>query len=230
MIIEDDRTKNKIMDCLKEFTKICCTSSRQDALFQLTMHTYHLIIITDNGTLEITCQLIKAIRKMNEIPIIIIGRGNRNERAMYIKRGADIVLTEDSICDELMLHIYSLIRRRISWNANKSNENNILQSGPLQLHYIFRKVFWNKQELFLTKHEFNLLYLLASTPYSVYTFEQIYEIVWEEQCHGDINNIIWCLVRRIRKKLNKIEPRAGDIIKSSRNIGYSFEPIEDKNT
>ena len=77
---------------------------------------------------------------------------------------------------------------------------------------------------------FDLLYLLVSTPYRVYTFEQIYDIVWKEQHHGDINNIIWCLVRRIRKKLNKIEPRAGDIIKNACNIGYSFELIENKNT
>lgn len=106
----------------------------------------------------------------------------------------------------------------------------IIQIDLLALNYKSRKVFWNQNLIYLSSREFDLLYLLASTPYRVYTFEQIYEIVWKEQCHGDINNIIWCLVRRIRKKLNKIEPRAGDIIKNARNIGYSFEPIEDKNT
>lgn len=230
MIIENDKDQNRISGWLKKSVDIYHTSSKQDALFRLTMLSYHLIIIAIDETLEIICHLIKTIRKMNDIPIILIRHGNTDEKTLCIKIGADVVLTDSDKRDELMLQIYSLIRRYTSWNTNKSNENNILQSGPLQLHHISRKVFWDKKEISLTKHEFDLLYLLASTPYRVYTFEQIYEIVWKEQCHGDINNIIWCVIRRIRKNLNNIEPRAGDIIKNARNIGYSFEAIEDKNT
>ena len=40
---------------------------------------------------------------------------------------------------------------------------------------------------------------------------------------GDIKNIIWCLVKRLRKKLNAIEDGAGNCIVSVRDIGYKFE-------
>ena len=40
---------------------------------------------------------------------------------------------------------------------------------------------------------------------------------------GDIKNIIWCLVKRLRKKLNTIEDGAGNCIVSVRDIGYKFE-------
>ena len=40
---------------------------------------------------------------------------------------------------------------------------------------------------------------------------------------GDIKNIIWCLVKRLRKKLNVVEDGAGNCIVSVRDIGYKFE-------
>ena len=65
--------------------------------------------------------------------------------------------------------------------------------------------------------------LLAVTPMRVYTFEQIYQLVWKDYSVGDIKNIIWCLVKRLRKKLNAVEDGAGNCIVSVRDIGYKFE-------
>lgn len=85
------------------------------------------------------------------------------------------------------------------------------------------KVFWNNVALHLTRQEYNFLYLLAVTPMRVYTFEQIYQLVWKDYSVGDIKNIIWCLVKRLRKKLNVVEDGAGNCIVSVRDIGYKFE-------
>lgn len=74
---------------------------------------------------------------------------------------------------------------------------------------------------------FDFLYILASTPKRVYTFEQIYKIVWKDESHGDIKNILWCFTHRLRKKLKAQDPRAEEIIKCVRNVGYYFEPLED---
>ena len=60
-------------------------------------------------------------------------------------------------------------------------------------------------------------------PMRVYTFEQIYQLVWNDYPVGDIKNIIWCLVKRLRKKLNVVEDGAGNCIVSVRDIGYKFE-------
>ncbi|MEQ2714682.1 winged helix-turn-helix domain-containing protein [Hominisplanchenecus faecis] len=57
----------------------------------------------------------------------------------------------------------------------------------------------------------------------LYTFEQIYQLVWKDYSVGDIKNIIWCLVKRLRKKLNVVEDGAGNCIVSVRDIGYKIE-------
>lgn len=98
------------------------------------------------------------------------------------------------------------------------------------MNQVARKMFWDNHEISLSKHEFDFLHLLVTAPGRVYTFEQIYEAVWLEHPHGNINNILWCVARRLRKKLRKEETRAGDIIKSVRNVGYYFEPIKEKDT
>lgn len=62
-----------------------------------------------------------------------------------------------------------------------------------------------------------------SSPRRIYTFEQIYQLIWKDYPAGDIKNIIWCLVKRLRKKLNTIEDGAGNCIVSVREVGYKFE-------
>ena len=64
---------------------------------------------------------------------------------------------------------------------------------------------------------------LVYLPLRDYTFEQIYQLVWKDYSVGDIKNIIWCLVKRLRKKLNVVEDGAGNCIVSVRDIGYKFE-------
>ena len=80
------------------------------------------------------------------------------------------------------------------------------------------KVFWNNVALHLTRQEYNFLYLLAATPMRVYTFEQIFtSLSGKDYPVGDIKNIIWCLVKRLRKKkLNVVEDGAGNCIVSVR--------------
>ena len=73
-----------------------------------------------------------------------------------------------------------------------------------------QKINWNGIELHLTRREYDFLYLLASSPKRIYTFEQIYQLVWKDYPVGDIKNIIWCLVKRLRKKLNAVEDGIGE--------------------
>lgn len=67
------------------------------------------------------------------------------------------------------------------------------------------------------------MYLLASTPGRVYTYGQIYQLVWQEYPHGDITNIIYCMVHRLKWKLKVVDKNAADIICSVKEVGYSLK-------
>ena len=71
--------------------------------------------------------------------------------------------------------------------------------------------------------EFDFLYLLATTPGRVYTYSQIYQLVWQEYPHGDITNIIYCMVHRLKQKLKKVDVNAEHIISNVKEVGYCLK-------
>lgn len=140
-----------------------------------------------------------------------------------IYAGADCVMDINSTTEEVDLQIFSLARRNNKQKITQKQSETMIDKGKLVMDHKKHKVFWNDVALHLTRQEYNFLYLLAATPMRVYTFEQIYQLVWKDYPVGDIKNIIWCLVKRLRKKLNVVEDGAGNCIVSVRDIGYKFE-------
>lgn len=63
------------------------------------------------------------------------------------------------------------------------------------------KVLRNNIEIILTPKEFDILYFLAKNKGEVFTKEQIYQAVWEEDFLLSDNNIM-AFIRKLRKKLN----------------------------
>lgn len=63
-----------------------------------------------------------------------------------------------------------------------------------------RLVYRGEKEVNITFTEFEILYLLASSPGRVFSKEQIYELVWEEPYFGDYN-IVMSHIRNIREKI-----------------------------
>ena len=65
--------------------------------------------------------------------------------------------------------------------------------------------------------------LLADSSRQVVTHEIIFEKLWKEPYGDDSANMIWCFVRRLRKKMEKTEPEAAKIIQSIRKVGYYLD-------
>ena len=65
--------------------------------------------------------------------------------------------------------------------------------------------------------------LLADASRQVVTHEIIFEQLWKEPYGDDSANMIWCFVRRLRKKMEKTEPEAAKIIQSIRKVGYYLD-------
>ena len=63
-----------------------------------------------------------------------------------------------------------------------------------------RLVYRGEKEVNITFTEFEILYLLASSPGRVFSKEQIYELAWEEPYFGDYN-IVMSHIRNIREKI-----------------------------
>jgi len=72
----------------------------------------------------------------------------------------------------------------------------------------------------LTFTEFEILYLLTSSPGRVFSKEQIYNLVWEEPYSGDYN-IVMSHIRNIREKIED-NPSKPVYIQTVWGVGYRF--------
>ena len=83
-----------------------------------------------------------------------------------------------------------------------------------------RLVYRGEKEVNITFTEFEILYLLASSPGRVFSKEQIYELVWEEPYFGDYN-IVMSHIRNIREKIGD-NPSKPIYIQTVWGVGYRF--------
>ena len=206
---------------LEQQVEIYLAKGIQDTLSHLTIFSYHLILIAVKREPEIVCQLVEAIRKLVITPMIVLLPDHSEMRNKIIQAGADVVLPQ--LCtEEISLQAYALIRRYTEWKSERREEIPIMV-GKLEILPLQRTVEWDNKIIPVVKREFDFLHLLASTPGRVYTYGQIYQLVWQEYPHGDITNIIYCMVHRLKQKLKKVDVNAEHIISSVKEVGYCLK-------
>ena len=109
--------------------------------------------------------------------------------------------------------------KNFEW-CNMLQETNNIHIGELTVDLSKRSVVMGNTEVMLTNREFEILYLLASSPGRVFSKEQLYDIVWEEPYSGDYN-IVMSHIRNIREKIED-NPSKPFYIQTVWGVGYRF--------
>lgn len=219
LIIDDDLESCKRIKyhLQNDFTEVYYAISVHDGLERLMTRDYTVLIMDvclceTDGML-----LLKEIRKMNGLPIIAMSsKGNLTEKAQAISSGADDFLIKPQGPDDLedcMLRTQSLIRRYTELNHIHEPAYSIVSCGSLIMNPERRTAFFKGSPMSLTRKEYDMLQLLAGNPGRVFTYEQIFGQVWNEEYVGSINTISKH-VSRLRKKEPGLE------IEAVHDLGY----------
>ena len=173
-------------------------------------------------------QVAKEVRKEKGIPIIMLSAKSEDyDKIEGLNTGADDYITKPFNPLELIARVNSQIRRYTSLGAlNKKEEEqeDIYKSGELILDDSTKQVTVEGKEVKLTPTEYNILKFLLKNKGKVYSIEQIYENVWEDEAYG-AENLIAVHIRHIREKI-KINPKEPKYLKVIWGIGYKIEKIE----
>lgn len=129
---------------------------------------------------------------------------------------------------ELAQYLLEDMISTVDARANSANHNwqqdsplTEIREGDLYLCLEHRLVKVHEQEIVLTAKEFDILFLLASNPKRVFTYELIMDFVWNEDYTYYSRKAITNHVSNLRKKL-KIRPDDPNYIKNVTGIGYKF--------
>lgn len=98
--------------------------------------------------------------------------------------------------------------------------HDVIHCGALTIYARSRRVVRDEVEITLTPKEFDILYFLARNRGEVFTKEQIYQAVWENDYLLDDSNIM-AFIRKLRKKIEP-DPDAPEYILTIWGIGYKF--------
>lgn len=151
------------------------------------------------------------IRKDKSIPIIMLSAKSEDyDKITGLNNGADDYITKPFNPLELIARVNSQIRRytHLGSIADKQKEGNTYYSGDLLINDDMKQVTVEGKEIKLTPTEYNILKFLTKNKGIVYSIEQIYKNVWEDECYG-AENIIAVHIRHIREKIeiNPKEPK-----------------------
>ena len=136
-------------------------------------------------------------------------RRSESEAAAELYRGVEELISGQ--LDSLMLEPGS----SVSVPANDG-----LTCGDLTIHARSRQVLRGGEEIQLTPKEFDILYFLARNRGIVFTKEQIYQAIWEEDYYTTDSNIM-AFIRKLRKKIEP-NPDAPEYILTIWGIGDKF--------
>jgi DNA-binding response OmpR family regulator len=106
----------------------------------------------------------------------------------------------------------------MSWREVSPAE--LLEYDDLVIDTKKRNIQRDGKNINLTQYEFDILYLLASSPGQVFSKAQIYNQVWKTPYYGAEDNVM-SLIRRIRKKIEP-DPAKPIYILTVWGVGYKF--------
>ncbi len=164
-------------------------------------------------------QVLGELRRMSNTPVIALTAVNdRESKISMLRSGADDYITKPFDNDELLARIEALLRR--TQNSRAPRKNDKIHFKDIEIDLQTHQVRVGQELVILSKHEFEILKLLAENPRRVFTKNNIYETVWGQEFFGD-DNTINVHISRIRSKLAQASPDE-EYIQTVWGIGFKM--------
>jgi DNA-binding response OmpR family regulator len=172
------------------------------------------------------CRAIRRASINADVPILMLtARREESDKVLGLDSGADDYLTKPFGVRELVARVRALLRRPRRSQLAAADEAHVqaVSVAGLTVDPARRHARLNGEEIDLTAHEFELLYLLASNPGIVFTREALVQRVWGDDTFVTTRSVD-TLVKRIRKKIEP-DPEAPRFVLTVWGTGYKFADV-----
>lgn len=194
----------------------------EQALQVLLQQEIHLLIIDVMMPKLDGIRATLKIRENSSIPIIILSaKSEDSDKILGLNIGADDYVTKPFNPLELVARVKSQLRRYTQLGNASDNNQEIYQVGGLAINDDLKEVTVDGEQVKLTPIEYNILLLLVKNQGKVFSIEQIYENIWNEDAIG-ADNTVAVHIRHIREKI-EINPKEPRYLKVVWGVGYKIE-------
>ena len=157
------------------------------------------------------------LRRRYETPIIFLtAYSGESDKVMGFSAGADDYIVKPFSNVELLMRVKAILRRNPVGSAPVTAQSR-LTIGDLFLDRDSQSVIKENETIALTYTEFKILELLMTNRKRIFSLDQIYSSIWNENAVGD--GAIMVHIKNIRKKLGD-DSRNPKYIKTAWGRGY----------
>ena len=165
------------------------------------------------------------IREENSLPIIILSAKSEDaDKILGLNVGADDYVTKPFNPLELVARVKSQIRRYTKLGSTvMDTKKSIYTVGGLTIDDDLKEVTVDGETVKLTPIEYNVLLLLVKNQGKVFSIDQIYDNIWNEDAIR-ADNTVAVHIRHIREKI-EINPKEPRYLKVVWGVGYKIEKL-----
>lgn len=219
LIVEDDPMIRQLIKIyLEKEGYHVVEASNGEVAQQHFLTEYPCLIILDlmlpRVSGEAFCKWIRH-EQQSDIPIIMLSAKARiDDKIAGLKMGADNYVTKPFNPEELMAHVEASMRR-----GGMQCQQIVL--GDLCLKPRKGEVWLKQKLIYLTSHEFALLYCFMQHPNIVLSREELIEQLYPHDEQIILERTIDAHIKKLREKIEEI-PSEPKRIQTVRGMGYKF--------
>ncbi|MDE6781143.1 MAG: response regulator transcription factor [Ruminococcus sp.] len=224
LVVDDDHyIVNAIATLLeREGYRIFKAYNGLEAIESLMQNNIQLILIDVMMPKLDGLSAMMKIRTTKNIPIIVLSaKSEDSDKILGLSMGADDYITKPYNPMELVARVKSNLRRYLSLGAADSKRNSDIKIGGLTLDITAKQLYVDGEAVRLTATEYKITELLMRNAGRVFSAEEIYSHVWNEDSYS-VENTVMVHIRHIREKI-EINPSDPRYLKVVWGIGYKIE-------
>ncbi|WP_342580780.1 response regulator transcription factor [Ureibacillus sp. FSL W7-1570] len=224
LVTDDDRD---IRDGIEIYLKnegynVLKAKDGKEALEILSKNEVHLIILDIMMPNLDGIQATFKIREERNIPIIMLSaKAEETDKIHGLSIGADDYITKPFHPLELIARVKSQLRRYTQLGTYNGASHSKIEVNGLSIDREAKEVRLNGEIVKLTPIEYKITELLLANAGRVFSIQEIYERVWNEEAYN-AENIVPVHIRKIREKI-EADPKNPRYLKVVWGIGYKIE-------
>ncbi len=230
LVVEDEKG---IREAIQIYLKnqgyhVFLAENGQEGLNIIKSEAIHLAVVDIMMPVMDGITMTMEVRKEYDFPIIFLSAKSEDiDKITGLNIGADDYITKPFGSMELLARVRSQLRRyeqilMLKEHAVSSvnNEEEIYSIGALELNSTTKEVRVDNQIVKLRPKEFMILELLMKHAGRVFSAQQIYEAVWNEEAIN--TETVMVHIRKLREKI-ELDPKHPRYLKVVWGIGYKIE-------
>lgn len=167
-------------------------------------------------------EICKKIRMQKNTPVIFVtAKKDELDKISGLSFGADDYIVKPFSPGELVARVTAHITRYRILTEEGRKKTGVVICGDLKMDKDAGSATLKDREILLTKKEFEVLYILASQPTTVFSKNELFETVWGYDSLGDTSTLT-VHINRLREKLKDADADC-DYIKTVWGRGYKFK-------